>query len=175
MISPNQRIRPHKPSPSLPPKQAKTPTHHTSRSPSTDTTDTSCTTAPLIYSFDAPGLVEKNHCISTQSTEQASIATQPVNRDLCARSTPCRRLCALLFRKIKEHHTSVNAAFHLQYGSVAIDGRDSCGYGRKDGEVGGFRNSLKKHHREIDGAYGSYDGAVAGRMGVRGKGVRRMA
>ena len=46
-----------------------------------------------------------------------------------------------------------------------IDGRDSCGYGRKDGEVGGFRNSLKKHHREIDGAYGSYDGAVARRDG----------
>ena len=175
MISPNQRIRRHKPSPSLPPKQAKTPTHHTSRSPSTDTTETPSTTAPLIYSFDTSGLVEKNHCISTQSTEQPSIAIQLVNRDLCARSTSCRRLCTLLSRKIKEHHTSVNAAFHLQYGSVVIDGRDPCGYRRKDSEIGGFRNSLKKHHREIDGAYGSYDGAAAGGMGVRGKGVRRMA
>jgi hypothetical protein len=92
---------------------------------------------------------------------------QLLNRDLFARGNFRRRLRASLSRKIEEHHTSVNAAFHLQYGSVMKNGQNPSivyverGFGRKDGEVGGFRDRMKKYHREINGAYGTYYGAVA--------------
>lgn len=168
MISLNQRIRAHKRSSSLHPQQRKAPTHHIARRTSTDTTDSSSISAPLIHSFDASGLVE-NCSTEGRSIEQAPATMQLLNRDLFARGTLRRRLCASLSRKVKEHHISVNAAFHLQHGSVTTDGRNPSivyverGFGRKDGEVEGFRSSLKVYHRDINGAYGVYYGAIAKR------------
>ncbi|KAF2019455.1 hypothetical protein BU24DRAFT_406124 [Aaosphaeria arxii CBS 175.79] len=156
IISPNQRIRAHKPPCSLPSAQIETPTHRGVRPSSIDTKDCSSTFTPSSYSFDAPGLGD-NRLTPLQGISQAPTTMQSLNHDLSSPKALYRRICASLSRNIKEHHRSVNAAFYLLYGSRTTDDQKfdaanaRSGFSQNDAGVGGFKKSMERYHYEMNG------------------------
>ena len=130
MISPNQRILAHKPSPSRFPAQTKASTPYAIRRTSVETTDPPSTSTHPVYSYDASGFADDGST-SSQKTSQSSITRHPLHR----------HIFASLSRKFRAHHQSVDSSSNPQHGSNAIDEPHP---GDTHARGGGFKNEPAK-------------------------------
>lgn len=120
MIPPSQCIRD---TPSSPPvtRSEVTNYHHLCRA-SRDTTKTSSTTSLLADPIDVPSPSYRDTTYSERSSSTSSTMRLLDSRTTTSK-TLFRRVSASLSRRLREHHQGVNAAFHLQYGSITTKGQ----------------------------------------------------